>query len=87
MINNIISGVSVAIMAAVTIAIGKHMNNSDRHPSKKDIVFNKECDLRHEGLDGKINALDEKVEIMRTDMRDNFREVKNLIRNNGRERQ
>lgn len=72
------------IITGIIGTIARHVTNSDRHPAKKDIVFEKVCKEKHDGLDdcieGKIQRLDEKFDTFREDVKGEFAEVKALIR-------
>ena len=85
MTNEIITYVLGAIIVGTIFSITRHIINTDKHPCKKDIVYKDVCDTKHKGLDdcieGKINSLDQKFEIMREDMKEGFRDVKQLIKN------
>lgn len=78
-------GVTIVVIGGIIVAIAKHITCSDNHPKKEDIVFRTECDKTHKGLEdcieGKIKRLDEKFDNFREDVKDNFDEVKELIRN------
>ena len=85
MINEIAIAVSSAIIIGCMATIAKHIINLDKHPQRQDIVFKDVCETKHQGLtnciEGKITALDDKFETFREDIKSDFTEVKELIRN------
>ena len=74
----------------VYVFVFKHLANAKKHPCKDDIVFRDVCDERSKRLEdcieGAVKAAEGKYSELKKDMKSEFKEVKELIRNNGRGR-
>ncbi len=84
MTTEIFIGVAVVLITGVVATVARHITNPDRHPDKTDIVYKDVCEIKHKSIEdcfeGKIMALDEKFDNFRNDIKDNFKEIKDLIK-------
>lgn len=82
----------IKIFGIVTVAIAgvygwllKHLSNTKKHPCKDDIVFKDVCESERKRLDDCIETVvkrsDERHKELKEDMKAEFAEVKELIRN------
>jgi len=80
-----------SLMAGLVALFGwlaKHISNTKKHPCKDDIVFGDVCDERSRRLqdciENEVKVSKERYETLAKKVDDGFRDVKELIRNNGR---
>lgn len=83
-----ILGPLMAGLVALFGWLAKHISNTKKHPCKDDIVFQDVCDERSRRLqdciENEVTVSKERYETLAKKVDDGFREVKELIRNNGR---
>ncbi len=91
----IIIGTIVAVGGGLASWLARHICNSRKHACKDDIVFRDVCDAKgalneqvHQHLSGRIEAAikrgDEQHAELKDFCKDEFGEIKQLIRQNGR---
>jgi hypothetical protein len=81
---SILTGVAVVLVAAAIVAVVKHINNNQKHPCKKDIVFSDVCEPKMKQvtdcIESEIADRKEAYRELRNDMKEGFGEIKELIR-------
>lgn len=88
------AAVLAAIWGAIFVVyrwVGKHISDTERHPSKDNLVYLDVCnergkanDTEHnhlkEGIQQAINRSDEQHQELKKDMKEGFTEIKTLIK-------
>ncbi len=62
--------------------VTKHITNSKKHPCKSDIVFKDVCEAKQDCIESEIKNVNKRLDELKTDMKEGFDGVKELIRNN-----
>ncbi len=80
-------GIGTAIIG-VYLWVARHITNSNRHPSRKDIVFKDVCESEKKRIEDCIESeaklSKERFDTLVKKVDDGFRDIKVLIRNGGR---
>jgi hypothetical protein len=83
-IASILAGVAIILIATSILTAAKHISNSDKHPCKKDIVFNEVCKPKMKALEDCIETeIRERKEAfiqLREDMKTGFKTIIDLVK-------
>jgi len=75
---------AVTLSGSMVIIFIRHLTNSDRHPQKKYIVYKDVCEKTQDCIEAKLDSIKDTMNERHKETKQDLKEIKDLIRNNGK---